>query len=80
VHEGGYSIEDDPAGGLGFRNRYGVVCPGIPPRSPPGSVDELMAQHTRLGLAIDETTSRNGCGDPLELDLAVDAIRHAIAA
>ena len=26
VHEGGYRIEDDPAGGLRFRNRHGVLC------------------------------------------------------
>jgi hypothetical protein len=80
VHEGGYSIEDDAAGGLRFRNRHGVVCPSVPPRAPPGSVDELVAQHARLGLAIDATTSRNGYGDPLELGLAVDAISHAVAA
>lgn len=80
VHEGGYSIEDGPAGGLRFRNRYGVLCPSVPPRSPPGSVDELVSHHALLGLAIDETTSRNGHGDLLGLDLAVDAIAHAIAA
>lgn len=82
VHEGGYAIEDDPAGALRFRNRHGVLCPSVPPRSPPGSVDVLRADHARLGLAIDATTTRTGDGDPLELhlDLTVDAIRHAVAA
>ena len=39
-----------------------------------------MAHHARLGLAIDAETCRTGDGDPLELDLAVDAILHAAAA
>ena len=49
VHEGGYTIEDDPSGGLRFRNRYGVLCPNAPPRPPPGSADELADQNARRG-------------------------------
>jgi hypothetical protein len=79
VHEGGYTIEDDPAGGLRFRNRYGVLCPSVPPRPPPGSAEELVAEHTRLGLGIDGETNRNGYGDQLDLELAVAAVEHALA-
>jgi hypothetical protein len=74
VHEGGYTIETDPAVGLRFRNRYGVVCPTLPPRPPPGSADELLANNHRLGLRIGPRTNRNGDGDPLDLELAVSAI------
>jgi hypothetical protein len=74
VHEGGYTVEDDPSGGLRFRNRYGVLCPTLPPRPPPGSVDELLAENRRSGLEIGPRTNRNGGGDPLDLELAVSAI------
>jgi hypothetical protein len=77
VHEGGYTIEDDGAGGLRFRNRHGVLCPSVP-RSPPGDVDELVAQNTRLGLTIGPGTNRNGDGDPLDLELAVAAVGQAL--
>jgi hypothetical protein len=77
VHEGGYSIEDDPEGGLRFRNRYGVLCPGVS-RPPPGSADELVARNARQGLVIDSRTNRNGHGDPLDLELAVAAVEHAL--
>jgi hypothetical protein len=78
VHEGGYVIEDDDVGGMRFRNRHGVLCPSVPPRSPPGSVVELTGQNAELGLAIDGRTNRNGCGDRLDLDLAVSAIGHVV--
>ena len=44
VHEGGYTVEDDGAGGLRFRNRYGVLTPSSPPRPPPGDADDLLAE------------------------------------
>ena len=78
VHEGGYAIEDDPGGGLRFRNRHGVLCPGTS-RPPPGSVGELIAQNARSGLAIHPRTNRNGCGDPLDFELAVSAVAAAAA-
>jgi hypothetical protein len=78
VHEGGYTIEDDPDGDLRFRNRHGVVCPKLPPRPPPGSVDELLADNVQLGLRIGPRTNRNGHGDPLELELTVAAIASAV--
>jgi hypothetical protein len=77
VHEGGYAIEDDPEGGLRFRNRYGVLCPGVS-RPPPGSAEELVAGNARRGLVIDSRTNRNGQGDPLDLELAVAAVEHAL--
>jgi hypothetical protein len=77
VHEGGYTIEDDRAGGLRFRNRHGIICPTRPSRPPPGSVDEVLADHHRFGLRIGPRTNRNGDGDPLDLELAVLAISHA---
>jgi hypothetical protein len=76
VHEGGYTIESDTSGDLRFRNRYGVLCPTAP-RSPPGSADELVAENHRLGLVIGPETTRNGFGDPLDLELAVSALEHA---
>jgi hypothetical protein len=78
VHEGGYTIEHDRAGGLRFRNRHGLVCQTRPPRPPPGSLDQLLDDHHRLGLEIGRRTNRNGHGDPLELALVVDAIASAV--
>jgi hypothetical protein len=78
VHEGGYAIEEDPAGGLRFRNRHGVLCPGVS-RPPPGRADELLAQNDRLGLVMGSRTNRNGHGDMLDLALAVSAIERAAA-
>jgi hypothetical protein len=78
VHEGGYTIEDDPAGGLRFRNRHGVLCPGVS-RPPPGSADALVAENTRLGLTIGAEANRNGYGDALDLALAVAALEQALA-
>ncbi len=80
VHEGGYTVEGDPATGLRFRNRYGVLAPTSPPRPPPGSADLLLAANERLGLEIDAHTIRNGSGDRLDLDLAVWALAAALDA
>lgn len=77
VHEGGYAIEDAPNGELRFRNRHGLLCPSVP-RSPPGSVEALIVENTELRLSITPLTNRNGCGDPLDLALAVAAIEHAV--
>jgi hypothetical protein len=78
VHEGGYAVEDDPSGGLRFRNRHGVLCPGVP-RSPPGGAGDLVAENVRSGLSIGVTTNRNGYGDPLDLELALAAVQQAFA-
>ncbi len=74
VHEGGYTIEEDPAGGRRFRNRHGVVCPTLPPRAPPGIPDELFAENHRAGLAIGPRTNRNGGDSPFDLGAAVSVI------
>ena len=78
VHEGGYTIEDDPQSGLRFRNRYGLVCPTLPSRPPPGSADELLAGNHRLAVEIGPRTNRNGDGDPLDLGRAVSAIASVV--
>jgi hypothetical protein len=78
VHEGGYTIEDDPAGGLRFRNRHGLVCPTAPTRPPPGSLDQLRADNHHHGIDISPHTNRNGHGDRLHLDLIVTAIAAAV--
>jgi hypothetical protein len=41
-------------------------------------MDEVLADHHRLGLRIGPRTNRNGDGDPLDLELAVLAISRAV--
>jgi hypothetical protein len=78
LHEGGYVIEDDSTGALRFRNRYGVLVPSIP-RSPPGTVDELVERNRNAGLGIGPETNRNGYGEGVELDVAFAAIADAMS-
>jgi hypothetical protein len=80
VHEGGYTIEDDPKGGLRFRNRAGLVTMNLPPRSPPAWADNLSAEHSRLGLDIGPRTNRNGGDSPFDLAHAVSAISSVASA
>jgi hypothetical protein len=77
VHEGGYTVEDDGAGGLQFRNRYGSISPNAPPRPPPGWAGELVAEHDRMELQIGPRTNRNGGSSPFDLGAAVSAISSA---
>jgi len=77
LHEGGYTIEGDPQGGLRFRNRFGVLSPNAPPRPPPGWGGELLADNDRLGLEIGPHTNRNGGYYPFDLGAAVSAISSA---
>src|SRR6188472_4059078 len=74
VHEGGYTVEDAPDGGLRFRNRYGVLTPSVPPRPPPGDQEDLFGEHRRLGLEIGPRTNRHGGSSPFDLGAAVSAI------
>jgi hypothetical protein len=76
VHEGGYTIDESPEDELRFRNRHGVLVPGVP-RSPPGDADDLIRENERGGLEITPRTNRNGYGDRMDLDLVVAAIEHA---
>jgi hypothetical protein len=77
VHEGGYTIEDDPDGKLGFRNRHGLLCPSVP-RSPPGSADQLIADNIVAGLTFTPKTNRNGAGERMTLDYVIDAIEQIV--
>ncbi len=77
VHEGGYQIENDTAGGLRFRNRHGVLMAMQPPRPPPANPDALIAHNNRLGLEIGPRTNRNGGSSPFDLGAAVSAISSA---
>ncbi len=77
VHEGGYTVEDDGAGGLQFRNRFGSISPNAPPRPPPGWAGALVVEHERLGLEIGPRTNRNGGSSPFDLGYAVSAISSA---
>jgi Domain of unknown function (DUF222)/HNH endonuclease len=79
VHEGGYTIEDDPSGELRFRNRHGVFCPSVPRSPPSGRAEDLFESNQQAGLVITSATNQNGYGDRLDLELAVAAIDHAIA-
>ena len=60
VHEGGYTVESDAAGGLRFRNPRGLVTISSPPRPPPGDADALLAENDRLGLELGPRTNHNG--------------------
>lgn len=78
VHEGGYTIEDDPAGGFRFRNRRGVLSSSLPPRPPPGWARALVEENQRLGLTIGPQTNQHGCGSPLDLGYTVSAIASIV--
>ena len=78
VHEGGYTIQGDPAGGLRFRNRHGVLSPNAPPRPPPGSADEVLAENHRLEVEIGPETNRNGGWGRFDLGYAVSAISATV--
>lgn len=80
VHEGGFTIEDGANGGLRFRNRHGLVTMNSPPRPPPGSTADLIAENHRLGLTIDADTNRNGGSSRFDLGAAVAAISSVAAA
>lgn len=74
VHEGGYTIEDDPESGLRFRNRHGVVWPTAPPRPPPGKVAELVAGNDQQGLDLGPDTLRLSWGWDYDFRAVVDAM------
>jgi hypothetical protein len=79
VHEGGYTIEDDGAGRLRFRNHHGVLCSMNPPRPPPGKADALGAENERVGLDIGPRTNRNGGCFEFHLGDSVSAVSSAFA-
>ena len=77
VHEGGYTVEDDGADGIRFRNRGGVLTANLPPRPPPGWAGELLAENGALGLEIGPRTNQNGGYHPFDLGAAVSAVSSA---
>jgi Domain of unknown function (DUF222)/HNH endonuclease len=80
VHEGGYTVEDDENGGLRFRNRSGLVISSVPRRPPPGSLEQLLAEHGMLELDIGPHTNRHGggCFELFDLELTVSAISSVV--
>jgi len=79
VHEGGYTVEEDNAGGLRFRNRHGVLSPHAPPRPPPCGADDIFGENHRRGLELGPRTNQNGGYHPFDLGAAVSAISSAVA-
>ena len=79
VHEGGYTVEEDNAGGLRFRNRHGVLSPHAPPRPPPCGADDIFGENHRQGLELGPRTNQNGGYHPFDLGAAVSAISSAVA-
>jgi hypothetical protein len=77
VHEGGYTVEDDGAGGLRFRNRSGVLSTNRPPRPPPGWAGAILAENDRLGLDLGPRTNQNGGSYAFDLGAAVSAVSSA---
>jgi hypothetical protein len=69
VHEGGYVIDDR----LRFYDPWGRHIPPVR-RPPPGDADELQRHNSA---AIGPSTCASGDGDPMDLDLAVDALLNA---
>jgi HNH endonuclease len=78
VHEGGYTIENGPAGEPRFRNRHGLLHPSIP-RPPPGNTDQLIAQNGKAGLTITPKTNQNGDGDHMDLNETIHTLAQIIS-
>jgi len=72
VHEWGYSVERLGDGDLLFRFPWGGPIASVP-RSPPGSVEELLAD-SRIG----PWTCESGEGERMDLDLTVAALQQAL--
>jgi 5-methylcytosine-specific restriction endonuclease McrA len=77
VHEHGCELSLDDDGTARFRNQHGVAVPNAPPRPPPSGPDGLHRHQRQQNLVIDDDTCRNGTGDRMSLELAVDALISA---
>jgi Domain of unknown function (DUF222)/HNH endonuclease len=73
VHEGGYRIDDHGR----FYDQWGRRIPEVW-RAPPGDLNQL--RDLSAAQAIGPSTCASGTGDPMDLDLAVDALLSATAA
>jgi hypothetical protein len=71
VHEGGWTVDHEHR----FRNPYGFLITDAPPQ-PPGSIGALLDGHEDLDIGVD--SYKTGAGDPLNLDLGVSALLHAV--
>jgi Domain of unknown function (DUF222)/HNH endonuclease len=73
VHEGGYRIDER----LRFYDPWGKHIPSAA-RPPPGDVDRLRRSHAQT--TVHARTCATGDGEPLDLELAVDALVRATGA
>jgi Domain of unknown function (DUF222)/HNH endonuclease len=77
LHEGGARVERSADGALKFFAPAGWQIRPVQP-SPRGDPDELVDRNHRRELTIDPDTCRNGSGERMDLDLAVNAVSQII--
>jgi hypothetical protein len=78
VHEGGFRAARAPNGEPRFARPDGTLIPLVP-RGNRGDPSEVPRRNGRAGLLVDRETCATGTGEPLDLDLAVDALVARIA-
>jgi hypothetical protein len=80
VHEEGYRIERDAAGGLHFSTPRGRAVPEVPttPAVPPDPMQAIVAANRARGVAIDGWTScPSWLGERLDVGWAIDVLHPA---
>jgi hypothetical protein len=75
VHEGDYSIVEQPDGSLVFRDPRGSPIPGVP-RPERGGLQGLLAPNRDL--EIDAGTCESGDGDRMDVRLVVSGLQDAL--
>jgi 5-methylcytosine-specific restriction endonuclease McrA len=81
VHEGGYRLEGEADGRLGFYQPNGQLLPAVPPPPPvpPDPVAVLRARHEAAGLHLDPATATpDWFGERLDVGWAIDVL-HPLA-
>jgi Domain of unknown function (DUF222)/HNH endonuclease len=73
VHEGGYGIDDC----MRFYDRWGRRIPSVW-RPPPGDAEQLLRNDAAATIHPD--TCASGTGEPMDVELAVEALRSATGA